>query len=162
LTISLNDHFGACPDCHGTDGIINVGKGHWFFCDEHKVRWYVGSNLFDFWREQTEEEQRAIYDSKDFGSFKDVEPYHSPTEPVRRSANAEAANRLRTHRDLYKEALGDVMYKSIGGSPWTDEVEDAIIAFEAKLDAAIDGVPIIAEILDKPVPCDVSEPDLPF
>jgi hypothetical protein len=87
----------------------------------------------------------------------------------RRSDQGETASPTRcyctatTHRDLFKEALGDVMYKSIGGSPWTYDVEDAIVAFKAKLDEAIEAVPIIAEILDKPVPRDSSDGEtIPF
>jgi hypothetical protein len=54
--------FGLCPHCHNHDGYINIGSSHWFICDEHKVMWCIGSNLFSSWREETEDEQRAIYD----------------------------------------------------------------------------------------------------
>jgi hypothetical protein len=75
---NFEGHFGTCPHCRNHDGIINVGRGHWLFCDRHKVRWFVGENLFDSWRDQTEAEQRAIYAAKDFGSYQDVNPYHPP------------------------------------------------------------------------------------
>jgi hypothetical protein len=71
----FKDHFGTCPHCHDFGGFINIGRGHWFFCDEHRVKWCVGSDLFDCWRDQTEKEQRAIYDAKGFGSYQDVVPY---------------------------------------------------------------------------------------
>jgi hypothetical protein len=68
-------YFGLCPICKNTDGYINIGRGHWYLCKEHKVRWFVGENLFSSWRDETEEEQRAIYDELDFGSFPEVEPF---------------------------------------------------------------------------------------
>lgn len=33
-------------------------SGHWFVCDDHKTKWWVGSNLFDGWRYQDEETWR--------------------------------------------------------------------------------------------------------
>jgi hypothetical protein len=82
------DYWGTCPHCHDCSGQLNVGRSHWFFCDEHKVRWCVGSNLFSAWRFQTEEEQRAIYDAKDFGSYRDVEPYFPPPTDAEREEAA--------------------------------------------------------------------------
>jgi hypothetical protein len=58
---NFDAHFGGCPQCGHHDGIVNVGSGHWLHCAEHKVKWCVGSNLFDFWKDQTEEEQRKIW-----------------------------------------------------------------------------------------------------
>jgi ssDNA-binding Zn-finger/Zn-ribbon topoisomerase 1 len=66
------NYFGVCPKCHKTDGYINIGRGHWFYCKEHKNRWFVGENLFSTWRDQSEEEQRRIYDELEFESFRDV------------------------------------------------------------------------------------------
>ena len=34
---------------------MNVGKLHYFVCDTHKTKWWVGSNLFSCWRRQDEE-----------------------------------------------------------------------------------------------------------
>ena len=48
-------YFGGCPKCGRDDGYLNVGRCHWFVCDEHKTTWCVGSNLFSSWREQSEE-----------------------------------------------------------------------------------------------------------
>jgi hypothetical protein len=64
--------FGLCPHCHKHDGIINVGQGHWIVCHEHKVKWFIGSNLFDSSRHQTEEEQRQIYDDLGIGTYKEL------------------------------------------------------------------------------------------
>jgi hypothetical protein len=71
----VHNYFGTCPECHKTDGYINIGKSHWFLCKKHRTRWWVGSNLFSSWRDQTEEEQRRLYDELDFGSFRKVESY---------------------------------------------------------------------------------------
>jgi hypothetical protein len=71
-----NGYFGLCPICHKADGYANAGAGHRFYCKEHKTSWFVGVNLFD-WREQTEEQQRAIWDEIGLGGFEDVEPYYS-------------------------------------------------------------------------------------
>lgn len=68
------DYFGVCPTCKKSDGYINIGKGHWFYCREHKVRWFVGSNLFSSWRDETEEEQHAQYAELGMGDFWDVVP----------------------------------------------------------------------------------------
>src|SRR5215216_6505131 len=66
--------FGVCPECEKSDGYINVGRGHWFFCKAHKVKWCVGSNLFSGWREETEEEQRRAYDEIGMGYFTEIKP----------------------------------------------------------------------------------------
>jgi hypothetical protein len=50
------EDFGVCPICKGHDGYLNVGRDHWFKCDEHKVRWHVGSNLFSSWHDESEED----------------------------------------------------------------------------------------------------------
>ena len=68
-TKKVNDHFGVCPTCKSNDGYINIGKGHWFYCREHRVRWFVGSNLISTWRDETEDEQRAQYDRLGFAEF---------------------------------------------------------------------------------------------
>ncbi len=40
---------------------------------EHRTKWYVGYNLFSSWRDQTEDEQRALYDEVGMGDFERVE-----------------------------------------------------------------------------------------
>ena len=52
--------FGGCPGCGNTDGrhadsYQNDELGHWFFCDRHKTRWRVSSNLFSGGRDETHE-----------------------------------------------------------------------------------------------------------
>ena len=49
-------HFGACPHCHEDGYYLNIGRDHWFICDEHKVAWCVGSNLFSSWQSEAKED----------------------------------------------------------------------------------------------------------
>jgi hypothetical protein len=72
-TKRFDDHFGVCPTCRKNDGYINIGKGHWFYCAKDKVKWFVGSNLFSGWKHQTEDEQRAIYEALDFGTYTKID-----------------------------------------------------------------------------------------
>ncbi len=76
-----DDYFGLCPTCKKTDGCINIGRSHWYYCKKHKVKWCVGSNLFSYWRDQTEAKQRKIFDRLKFGSFKEIEEFHLPSTP---------------------------------------------------------------------------------
>jgi hypothetical protein len=70
--ISTSDYFGGCPWCGQTDGYRNVGRDHWFFCRTHKTKWWVGSNLFSGWRDETEQEQRNA--RRLLSEFTEVEP----------------------------------------------------------------------------------------
>ena len=56
--VTRDNHFGACPYCGQSDGYLNDGRNHWFRCDRHKVKWWVGSNLFSSWRDEDEETWR--------------------------------------------------------------------------------------------------------
>src|SRR5690348_17591745 len=59
-------YFGGCPYCHKTDGYINVGREHWFVCDQHQTKWRIGENLFSSWREETLAQQEAEQDAMGF------------------------------------------------------------------------------------------------
>lgn len=89
----VNDesYFGVCPECGRSNGCINVGKGHWFHCREHKTKWFVGSNLFSSWRQETEEEQRERYEELDFGSYREVEPEETWFDPEHHTLDVPAA-----------------------------------------------------------------------
>ncbi len=54
-TSTFDDHFGVCPKCHQNDGFLNIWEDHWSVCHFHRVKWRVGSNLFDVWRREDEE-----------------------------------------------------------------------------------------------------------
>jgi hypothetical protein len=55
MTQTTNDYFGECPECKRTDGFLNIGRVHWFVCNEHKTKWCVGENLFSNWINEEEE-----------------------------------------------------------------------------------------------------------
>jgi hypothetical protein len=80
--MNVDNFFGECPVCGRRDGYINIGRGHWFYCRAHKLRWLAGSNLFSDWRHQTEEEQKRIYNELEFGAFAVIEPAHSAGGPI--------------------------------------------------------------------------------
>jgi hypothetical protein len=48
-------HFGGCPECGNSGGYLNIGRAHWFHCDEHLVKWLIGENLFSTWHDESEE-----------------------------------------------------------------------------------------------------------
>jgi hypothetical protein len=74
-------YFGLCPKCRNTDGYLNIGRTHHFFCDVHKTRWCGGQNLFSSWQYETEDEQRKTYEEKNFGAYEKVEPIYPPCGP---------------------------------------------------------------------------------
>jgi len=66
-----DDTWGLCPECEKIDGLIGIGyKGQWGYCREHKAMWLAN----DFLNNQTEEEQRRIYDELGCDSYRDVKP----------------------------------------------------------------------------------------
>jgi hypothetical protein len=75
-------NWGECPVCGTSEGHLNVGRSHWFYCKEHKVKWCIGWNLFSTWRDQTEEEQRKIYDEVGMGGFRRIEFHEACLNPT--------------------------------------------------------------------------------
>jgi hypothetical protein len=77
MDIDASAHYSGeagCPECGGGDGrVINVGPAQVAFCSKHRVKWVIGSNLFSSWRNQTEDEQRRIYDELGLGDFEHVD-----------------------------------------------------------------------------------------
>jgi hypothetical protein len=69
------DYFGGCPTCGMTNGFVNDGADHWFVCDRHKTKWYVGSNLFSGWRDDTAEDR--FRDRDLLGSYRQVQAKRS-------------------------------------------------------------------------------------
>lgn len=43
----------GCPLCGKNDGYVNTGAKHWIICQEHKIKWLLGENLFEGWQNQT-------------------------------------------------------------------------------------------------------------
>ena len=56
--VTTEHYFGGCPHCGDQDGFLNDGPDHWFVCDRHKTKWYVGSNLFSSWQDEDEETRK--------------------------------------------------------------------------------------------------------
>ncbi len=71
-------YFGGCPYCGNTDGFFNVHRAHFFVCHQHRVKWFVGDNLFRKWRLET----RGDWDRnlEKFGGYVDVEPIYPANE----------------------------------------------------------------------------------
>jgi hypothetical protein len=76
----FDDRFGLCPICHRNDGYTNAGRSHWFFCKEHQKKWCGGINLFSSCREETEAEQRALFDKIGLGNFEEIKPSFPPLQ----------------------------------------------------------------------------------
>ena len=71
------DHFGGCPRCGQSDGCMNIGQDHWFVCDAHKRKWCVGSNLFSYWREESDAIWKENADK--LAGYVDVRPRYFQT-----------------------------------------------------------------------------------
>jgi hypothetical protein len=93
--VKTSHYFGGCPQCGETDGFVNVGRAHWFTCDEHRTAWCIGSNLFSGWREETDE----IWDknAEKLKGYTVVEPIYPDPESARTAGD-------------HMEALGDDAY----------------------------------------------------
>lgn len=51
--IICEEYFGGCPTCGQSDGYLDTGPSHWGLCREHGVKWFIGTNLFSSWNDQT-------------------------------------------------------------------------------------------------------------
>src|SRR4051794_25638716 len=69
----FGNYYGDCPRCRRSDGYVNVGRHHWIVCDACRTKWYVGSNLFSSWRDETLEvwEENAQL----LSGYEEVEPF---------------------------------------------------------------------------------------
>jgi len=68
------NYFGDCPECGCNDGYFNIGRGHWFFCYQHKTAWFVGWNLMSSWRHESEEVWKK--NTALLSLYREVEPWH--------------------------------------------------------------------------------------
>src|SRR4051795_6285499 len=78
IAATPGDYFGGCPTCGMTNGCINDGADHWFVCDRHRVKWYIGSNLFSGWRDDTAEDRFRARDL--LGTYREVEAVYNEPE----------------------------------------------------------------------------------
>lgn len=74
---------GSCPKCGKSDGYVNLGKEHWFICREHKMKWFIGSNLFEGWKNQTVAQTLGIESLLE--GYTEVIPYRNTEEDHRQS-----------------------------------------------------------------------------
>jgi hypothetical protein len=77
-----NPDWAECPKCieeYGLDyskfdvGVFNIGRTNNYYCKNHKTTWTVGVNVWESWKNQTEEEQRAIRDAIGFNSLVEID-----------------------------------------------------------------------------------------
>jgi hypothetical protein len=76
------NYFGECPICESHDRHLNIGPDHWFYCEEHKVCWWVGSNLYSGWKlfESKADWERHLQFFVD-GKFKMIREFHAEVSP---------------------------------------------------------------------------------
>ncbi len=82
-------NWGACPYCGSNDGYLNVGRTHWFICREHKIRWWVGCNIWPTWKHETEEDWTR--NAALLADYAQVEPRANGRRSVRKSLTQSAA-----------------------------------------------------------------------
>ena len=50
-----DDHyFGHCSVSEHDNFCLNIGRAHWMVCDECRIKWFIGENLFSSWRRQNQ------------------------------------------------------------------------------------------------------------
>jgi len=54
--------FGGCPECGKGGEYRNIYRRHFVFCEEHRITWSAGTNLFSSWREEDEEDWRETWE----------------------------------------------------------------------------------------------------
>ena len=74
-TETENDgYFGVCPTCLNA-WLCNIGNAHWMYCEQHRVKWHLGENLFSNWLHETEEQWLENYVL--LKDFREIEPHSS-------------------------------------------------------------------------------------
>ena len=67
------DRFGLCPKCLRNDGFLNIERDHWYHCRTHKLKWWIGSNLFSCW--QLEDELRWRANAEFLAGYTEIEEF---------------------------------------------------------------------------------------
>ena len=77
--VTTDEYFGGCPHCGKNDEFMNVGREHWFVCNRHKTKWWIGSNLFSGWKDEDE----AVWTRNEYRleRFMEVTPIHRRDTP---------------------------------------------------------------------------------
>jgi hypothetical protein len=151
-TITVTNYFGGCPICGQTNGYLNAGKSHCFYCVEHKTSWCVGSNLLSSWKSETEEEQRAKWMAVGMDDFADVKPIPEGTW----SADPEKRRREIEDKRIFDDQEGKMdhceheMTTDEAYAAALSELRELIMeacgstaaAAEARLRVNVDGIPL--------------------
>lgn len=74
-----NYYFGCCK-CGHCHRVRNIGSDHWYYCDNCKFKWYVGSNLFNTWKEENEDIWKENYNY--LLKYQEIEPQHFTIKEV--------------------------------------------------------------------------------
>jgi hypothetical protein len=102
MIVDENDgFFGVCPVCGKHNGYVNVGRAHFSVCHQHKSYWWLASNHFSSWEEQTEAEWDA--NAGLLGSYKRVESLHEGAWPKDPEARAKALAEWKRERERQVE-----------------------------------------------------------
>ena len=57
-----NSEYFGCPRCkQAMTQYFNIGKGNYGTCTPCKIYWNFGHNILSSWRDETREQQEAIY-----------------------------------------------------------------------------------------------------
>ena len=64
---------GVCPECLSNDGCLNIESNHYCVCHEHRVYWFVGSNLFSSWK--SESWMDWIKNNRILNSYKEIQDH---------------------------------------------------------------------------------------
>jgi hypothetical protein len=99
--VTTDEHFGGCPTCGKNDGYRNAGKGHWFFCLEHRVLWFAGANLFSSWHGETEAEQEKKFEILE--GFERVKPIYPDARDMHIADVVWHRTQAKQHMDMAEE-----------------------------------------------------------
>lgn len=90
---NVDNEWGQCPVCGRNDGLLNVGRKHWFRCDIHRIAWSPGENIFSSWRQELETQHRQ--NEVLLASYEMIETaaaYNSPSELPEATCNDQSAS----------------------------------------------------------------------
>ena len=68
LVFDNDNYFGHCLIPEHENFYLNIGRQNWMYCDECKIRWFMGENLISTWRQENED----IWE-KNYKKIKDYE-----------------------------------------------------------------------------------------
>jgi hypothetical protein len=105
---SKDGGFGLCPMCGEGRSYLNIGPDHWFICEEHKTKWWAGSNLLSAWRQESEDEWRE--NEKTLAGYREVQPIE-PTSTPEQAAEMDLWHEISEEKNRLLRARG---YTTLG------------------------------------------------